>query len=140
MPIPRQHFPINLNPATPTPVTVENLKKQLTDIGLTCPDSDPEKLKAYAERFNADAGRWHFLTGTVEQMRDAAAGMKVAAAKATDGSDQYIHSEKFFLVDADGVVRGAYSSNDEAELTQLAHDAAALARTAAPIPAGAAGK
>lgn len=47
MPIPRQHFPINLNPATPTPVTVENLKKQLTDIGLTCPDSDPEKLKAY---------------------------------------------------------------------------------------------
>lgn len=45
--IPPLRFPIDLSPATPTPVTVENLKKQLTDIGLTCPDADPDKLKAY---------------------------------------------------------------------------------------------
>jgi len=47
MPIPRKRIPVSLASATPTPLTVDALKKQLTDIGLTCPDSEKSKLEEY---------------------------------------------------------------------------------------------
>jgi hypothetical protein len=47
MPIPRQRIPISLTKATPTELTVTALKKELTDIGLTCPDSEEKKLAQY---------------------------------------------------------------------------------------------
>lgn len=47
MPIPRKQVPIDLNPATPTALTVDVLKKQLTSIGLTCPDAEEAKLSEY---------------------------------------------------------------------------------------------
>lgn len=94
-------------------------------VSFTCdPERDtPAVLKAYAGANGATGPRWHFLTGTVDQMRDVAAGMKVSVAKGPDGSDQYIHDLRFFLVDAEGRVRGTYSHNDESELKQLAADA-----------------
>ncbi len=47
MAIPRRTIPVSLTEATPTPLTVDALKQQLTDIGLTCPDSEEGKLAAY---------------------------------------------------------------------------------------------
>jgi hypothetical protein len=47
MPIPRKKFPISLNSATPTQLTVEKLKSQLTNIGLTCPASKEQRLEQY---------------------------------------------------------------------------------------------
>ena len=47
MPIPRRTVPIGLVQATPTVLTVDSLKKQLTEIGLTCPDSAKDKLEEY---------------------------------------------------------------------------------------------
>jgi hypothetical protein len=47
MPIPRHRIPVSLTAATPTALTVDALKAQLTDIGLTCPDSEKSKLAAY---------------------------------------------------------------------------------------------
>jgi len=49
MPIPRKRFPVALISATPTKITVEKLKSQLTDIGLTCKDSHESKLQAYID-------------------------------------------------------------------------------------------
>ena len=53
MPIPRKTVPIGLLKATPTELTVDALKKQLTEIGLTCPDSAEGKLKEYIEEVKA---------------------------------------------------------------------------------------
>lgn len=47
MPIPRKEIPISLKSATPTQLTVDKLKKQLTGIGLTCPASEESKLEGY---------------------------------------------------------------------------------------------
>ncbi len=82
----------------------------------------------YAERAGADASRWHFLTGKPEQLAAVAAGMKAAAAKATDGSDQYIHSDRFMLVDGSGQVVGAYKNSEPEAMEKLAADAAKLAK------------
>lgn len=53
MPIPRKKIAISLKPATPTPLTVSALKKQLTDIGLTCPAADESRLEQYISSVKA---------------------------------------------------------------------------------------
>ncbi|WP_017663438.1 hypothetical protein [Baaleninema simplex] len=47
MPIPVKKVPVQLNSNTPTPLTSEELQKQLNNVGLTCSDTDPKKLKEY---------------------------------------------------------------------------------------------
>jgi protein SCO1 len=86
----------------------------------------PEVLRKYAEQFGADHARWLFLTGTEQQMMDAARGMYITAIPATDDSP-IIHSEKLLLIDANGNVRGIYRSSEEQDLHQLALDAKYLA-------------
>ena len=54
MPIPRRTIPVSLTKATPTELTVDALKKQLTDIGLTCPASEESKLQAYINEVKRD--------------------------------------------------------------------------------------
>lgn len=92
----------------------------------------PAVLKQYAKRFNADPSRWKFLTGTPQQMKDVAYGMKVAVQPA-DGNDPILHSTHFLLVDALGRVRGIYDTKDstapEKSVQQLARDAADLAKS-----------
>lgn len=93
------------------------------------PERDtPEVLKQYAKNAGADASRWHFLTGSPEQLAAVAAGLKAAAVKATDGSDQFIHSDRFMLIDGDGQVRGTYRNSEPEAMDQLAKDAQKLAK------------
>lgn len=92
------------------------------------PERDtPEVLKQYGQRFDADPARWHFLTGPKDAIFATAAGLKLSAMPAGAAGPDIVHSEKFLLVDGEGRVRGAYGSNDEAELKRLSADAAKLA-------------
>jgi protein SCO1/2 len=93
------------------------------------PERDtPEVLKQYAKNFNADADRWHFLSGTPDQVAAVAAGLKATLKKASDGSDQFDHSTRFYLIDADGQVRGAYLNSEPDAMEKLAADAEKLAK------------
>src|SRR6266550_266871 len=95
------------------------------------PDHDtPAVLKTYAGDYKADPVRWHFLTGTKDQMYSAAADMKVAA-KPAEGETPILHSEKLLLVDADGNIRGYYNSKDPEALDRLVSDSAMLVKQAA---------
>ena len=92
------------------------------------PERDtPEVLKGYAQNYDADPARWHFLTGDKSALFDAAAGLKLTAAPAGQFGPEIVHAEKFLLVDGAGKVRGIYDSNDEQDLKKLAADASALA-------------
>ena len=92
------------------------------------PERDtPEVLKRYAQSYDADFSRWHFLTGDKSKLFDVAAGLKLTAAPAGQFRPEIVHAEKFLLVDGAGKVRGIYDSNDEQDLKKLATDAAALA-------------
>lgn len=85
----------------------------------TDPDHDtPSILKEYGERFDAEAGRWHFLTGTKQGIshfiRD---DLKLIAEEKpeeerTVDSDLYNHSALFAVVDASGQLRRVVHSND----------------------------
>ena len=81
-----------------------------------------EVLAKYAAQYQADAGRWFFLTGDKMAIHHLAkSGFLVGGV-----DDVTLHTTRFVLVDGLGRVRGYYSSNDEEELRKLANDARAL--------------
>jgi protein SCO1/2 len=90
----------------------------------------PVILTEYGKSFHADFARWHFLTGTVVQMADAAYQMKVSVKPASADS-AIMHSEKFLLVDPEGSVVGIYNGTNADEVKRLTTDAARLAQLAA---------
>ena len=93
------------------------------------PEHDtPEVLRGYAEKLNAQPGRWEFLTGDrgkIEQLsRD---GFKLAAA-APNESGQPVHSTRIILVDRAGVIRGYYDATEADAVTRLLADTNHLLR------------
>ena len=95
----------------------------------------PEVLSRYAAGFGARED-WLFATGPQKDLYDlSVGGFKLAALEvpqgdraAAEGDGPFLHSSKFTLVDAEGVIRGYYDSTDEAAMRALAADASALAR------------
>jgi protein SCO1/2 len=78
-------------------------------------------LKAYADRHNAVPGKWHFLRGSKEQVFDLAKNSFFVTAK-EDEEEDFIHSEKFILVDWDGNIRGYYNGLDTAKVGKMMGD------------------
>lgn len=98
------------------------------------PTDTPETLLGYADRQDAHDARWLFLTGPSDRvLRLVNDGFKLGAVEASEeqlaqGTELYIHSQKFVLVDAQGRIRGYYSGFDPSELRRLVADARRLAR------------
>jgi len=92
----------------------------------------PEVLARYAAAFHADES-WYFLTGPQKDLYDlSVGGFKLAAMEvppadqAAGGDGPFLHSSKFVLVDAEGVIRGYYDSTDEQAMRALVADASTL--------------
>ena len=86
----------------------------------TDPDFDtPPALAAYAKRFDADSGRWVFLTGTKKQIASVAIDslkLTVVEKKPEEREspqDLFIHSTIFVLVDKAARLRGVYETSEE---------------------------
>ncbi len=78
----------------------------------------PRALAGYAQRFSADANRWHFLTGPKAGLvKLAVSGLKLTAldkeeAARTSPNDLFIHSTIFVVVDKQGRLRAVFESLD----------------------------
>ncbi|MCH8046884.1 MAG: SCO family protein [Planctomycetes bacterium] len=85
-------------------------KRGVTFLSITCdPKNDtPERLAKYAEGFEADEERWLFLTGDFNDIRRI--GNDMFSAGVTKAS----HSERVYVVDKQGVVRGHFTVLDSA--------------------------
>jgi protein SCO1/2 len=86
----------------------------------TDPDFDtPPILKAYAKRFNADFGRWLFLTGSPKQIANLAIdSLKLTAIEKKPEErqspvDLFVHSTIFVAVDKRGALRGIFETTGE---------------------------
>lgn len=96
------------------------------------PEHDtPEVLRAYAQRSGAVPGQWTFVTGEKKAIyRLARQGFKLAAEDVPEEIQgtrhDFIHSEKFVLVDARGRIRGYYSGLDMEQVRRLIEDARRL--------------
>lgn len=89
-------------------------------------DSVP-KIKAYGDRFGIDHDTWWMLTGDRKEIYDIALNEFKASIAAEGNIDTgFIHTEKFFLLDRDKVVRGWYDGLDSVNLGRLIKDVVLL--------------
>jgi protein SCO1/2 len=105
----------------------ENVK--LVSFSVDPKRDQPEKLKSYAEGFQADKDKWLFLTGSEQQMQDLAKkSFLLTVEEGTDPKEPIIHSQRFVLVDAEGHIRGYYNSGENEAKQKMLTDIGILLR------------
>jgi protein SCO1/2 len=85
-----------------------------------------EKLKVYGDKYNINHDTWWMLTGDKQVIYDLAMKEFKANIADTDVDTNFIHTDKFFLLDKSRVVRGWYSGLDSAHLDRLMNDVVLL--------------
>lgn len=88
------------------------------------PDRDSvERLKYWADRFQINPEKWWLLTGSKKTIYDIALNdMKIGAQDGQGIDTNFIHSDKFILIDSNRQVRGFYDGLDSASLAKLSAD------------------
>jgi protein SCO1/2/putative membrane protein len=110
---------------------IYDLNKALADVDVRFvtitvdPEHDTiERMKAYADIYDARPDRWRFVTGDKEEIyRLIRHGFKVAAWEQF-GTErlpgfEFAHSLRLIHVGPDGKVLGSYASGDDAEVLKL---------------------
>lgn len=114
----------------------QRLGRSERDVRLVSFSVDPENdtpavLAAYAAKAGAEAGRWTFVTGPVDDVERAVVlGFKVSAARIAKGASDYdvVHGEWLVLTDRAGNLRGYYPVGEERELEALVDDVVRVER------------
>jgi len=82
-----------------------------------------EVLEAYAGKYQAIKGKWHFLTGSKKVIYDLALRDYLVNALEDDGTPEgFLHSELFLLVDKQKRIRGTYDGTDSIAVNKLIND------------------
>jgi protein SCO1/2 len=108
---------------------VQNAVTAISDVRLVSFSVDPERdtppvLAEYARRYQAQPGRWFFLTGD-RKILDSLDRHAFMLGN-VDGSMQ--HSTRFVLIDRHGRVRGYYGTSEDDPTVRLIVDIRRLAR------------
>ena len=102
-----------------------------TDVHLVSFSVDPVKdtpqvLRGYAEKLQAEPGRWDFLTGPQSTIYNLSRnGFKLAVG---EEKGVPIHSTRMILVDRHGEIRGYYDAAEADAVTKLVADTTHLLR------------
>ncbi len=103
--------------------TIHKKYKKNDDLRLVSisvyPEYDtPEVLKEYASQYDANTDKWHFLTGKEATVKNIIKnGFKIG-----DYEDIIFHSEKFALVDKNGMIRSYYNGMKTEDMDKLKKD------------------
>lgn len=89
---------------------------------------DPERdsaevLKRYADKYGVNHDTWWFLTGPKKKIYDFAFSELKLGLQDGEGVDSnFIHTQRFVLLDKERIVRGYYDGLDSASMSKLAED------------------
>ncbi len=84
-------------------------------------DSVPQ-LRKFADRYNANHDTWWFVTGDKKEISHFAMKEMKAGLADTEVDSAFIHTENFFLLDSNRIVRGWYNGFDTVKQAQLVQD------------------
>ncbi len=80
-------------------------------------------MARYASMHGADPRKWLFLTGDKKQLYDLARYSYLAVATVgTGGPEDFIHTEKFALIDQEKHLRGIYDGTDSLDVNRMMTD------------------
>jgi len=108
---------------------VQTAVSELPDVRLVSFSVDPERdtppvLAEYARRYQAQPGRWFFLTGDRHAIDSL--DRRAFMLGNVDGTMQ--HSTRFVLIDRHGSIRGYYGTSEDDPTVRLIVDIRRLAR------------
>ncbi len=107
---------------------IQDAFKNNPEVKLVSFTVDPETdsvwvLSMYAKGWGAIDGKWFFVTGEKKKIYDLARhGFKLPVEEGDGGPGDFIHSDRFVLVDADGRIRGYYGGTDPEGVDKLIKD------------------
>ena len=84
-------------------------------------DSVPN-LRKFADRYTNNHDSWWFVTGNKQEIYDFALNELKASIADVNVDTAFIHTENFFLLDRDRVVRGWYNGFDTVKQSKLVSD------------------
>lgn len=83
----------------------------LISIAIDTKRDTVEKLTSYSKQLNADLTGWYFLrTDDFKKVQDIASSYSISVTPLEDG--EFIHTNAFTLIDADGQIRKIYTSSE----------------------------
>jgi protein SCO1/2 len=113
------------------PTTMFNLKRAqdaamddtlLISFSITPGIDTAVKLAEYGESMGIDSDRWQLLTGDAAQVEMLAEEVFLAVLDRTPGTSAMAHTEKAFLLDREGFIRGVYNATSAADVMRLVED------------------
>lgn len=91
----------------------EEPKVQIMSVSIDPEFDTPAVLKEYAAEHNAIPGKWHFLSGPKDETYQLArCGFVIPTIDGKGEPDDFVHTDKFILVDDLGRIRGYYSGTN----------------------------
>jgi protein SCO1/2 len=84
-------------------------------------DSVPQ-LRKFADHFNVNHDTWWFVTGDKKEIYDFALNELKAGLADKEVDTAFVHTENFFLLDSNHIVRGWYNGFDTVKQEQLVRD------------------
>jgi protein SCO1 len=81
-----------------------------------------QQLRKFANRYTSNHDSWWFVTGDKKEIYDFALQELKANVADPNVDTAFIHTENFFLLDRDRVVRGWYSAFDTVKQAKLVSD------------------
>lgn len=83
---------------------------------------DVEQLRRWADLYHVNPDNWWLLTGNKDSIYQFAFEEMKASVADVNVDTAFIHTENFFLLDKEGVVRGWYNGLDSTEQRKLVHN------------------
>jgi protein SCO1/2 len=84
-------------------------------------------IKNYADKFNIRHHNWWMLTGDKKKIYDLAFDeFKAGVVDGGEVDTAFLHTDKFYLLDKNRVIRGWYDGTDSSAMTKLARDISLL--------------
>ena len=90
----------------------------LVSISVNPEQDNVDELARYAKEKKANINRWHFLTGSREDIQKLAVG----SFKVGSVSEPIFHSDRFILVDQEGKIRGYYEGTKVEGINRILQD------------------
>tara|TARA_B110000444_G_C18846862_1_gene602570 strand:- start:4283 stop:4648 length:366 start_codon:yes stop_codon:yes gene_type:complete len=90
---------------------------------------DQKRLKKYGDLNNIDSKFWHLLTGPKDEIYKIARESYFADegfGKSVTTIDDFIHTEKFFLIDSNNKIRAIYNGTLPLETRRMIEDIKSL--------------
>jgi protein SCO1/2 len=95
---------------------------QFISISVDPEHDSVQQLRKFADRFEINHDSWWMVTGKKSEIYDFALNELKASIADVNVDTAFIHTENFFLLDTNRVVRGWYNGFDTAKQAQLARD------------------